>query len=93
MKLFTIELVLSHEDRKIFRKLTEVIMALREDLIAAGTQLVASVDGLAQRIANQTQFVGTVPDADVVTSIQLQQAQASRVGDMLQPPAPPAPAA
>lgn len=63
-------------------------MALAEDLAGAGTQLAASVDGLAQRIGNQTQFVGTVPDADVVASIQLQQAQATRVGDFLQPPAP-----
>jgi hypothetical protein len=67
-------------------------MALREDLAAAGASLVASVDALTQRLASQAVFVGTVPDADVVASIQLQQAQASRIGDLAQPPPTAAPA-
>jgi hypothetical protein len=88
MKLFTIEVKLSEQDRSLIRTLTEVISMLKDDLAAAGASLVASVDGLAERLANQTQFIGTVADADVVTSIQLQQAQASRIQALAQPPAP-----
>lgn len=94
MKLFTIGLEFSEKDRNAIHRLTEEIMGLREDLAAAGAAVVASVDGLAERIANLPAG-NSVPDADVVTSIQLQQAQASRIGALLQPaaPAPAVPAA
>lgn len=88
MKLFTIEVRLSEHDRSLIRKLTEGIIMLKDDLAAAGASLVASVDGLTQRLANQAVFVGTVPDADVITSIQLQQAQSSRIQALAEPPAP-----
>ncbi len=91
--MFRIELVLSQQDRSLIEKLTGAIMALKDDLASAGAALTASVDALTQRLANQAVFVGTVPDADVVTSIQLQQAQASRIQALAEPPATTAPPA
>lgn len=74
-----LEVNLSHETRRL-------LMALKDDLVAAGAKLTVAVDNLAARLAANT-FVGTVADSDVQAAIDNENAQAARV-DALSPTPP-----
>lgn len=87
--ILKVEFSLGEKSREFLWRL---ITMLKDDLVAAGARLSTSVDNLTARIEANA-FVGTVADADVQASIDLQNAQSARVDALVPTPAPAAAAA